>query len=190
MPTNPSIADFISSWRNPAKTNNFTITIPYFGLSAPLVIRAKGTQLPSSELSVIELPHRGRKLKVPGQRTFAEWNITIMETAEMGIRNILESWMESLDGSASGVRNPKNISTAQVAVNDGDGNKTMEFFLFGIFPTSISAIELNFEQQTSPLEYQATFQYSYHIVEGGSAPSIGTLQQNIPNIGSETTVIV
>lgn len=187
-----SIADFISSWKNPAKTNDFTITIPFKQLSQPLVIRAKGTQLPSSELSVLELPHRGRKLKVPGQRTFAEWTVTVMETADMSIRSTIESWIELLDGSATGVRDPKNITTAQVSVNAHEGGasyKSLEFVLFGLFPTSVSAIELNFEPQTAPLEYQVTFQYSYHTITSGTNP--GQIR-DIPNIprGSGGSVIV
>ena len=43
----------------------------------------------------------------------------------------------------------------------------MTYTLFGAFPTAIASVDLSFDEQTAPLEYQVTFNYSFHTVSGG-----------------------
>ena len=147
-----------------AKTNLFLITIPFIGLSDSLVFSGKGTQLPSSELGVLEIPHRGRKLKVPGQRTFSDWTVTVMETQSMEVRTKLELWMERLNGTSSNAIDSSNTVTASVALLRGDGTKSITFNLEGAFPTNIGTVDVSFDEQTAPLEYQVTFSYAYHTM--------------------------
>jgi hypothetical protein len=155
-----------------AHTNLFDISIPTpapGNLGSLLKFRGKGTQLPSSELGTIEVPYRGRRLKVPGQRTFSEWSVTIMETEGMEVRSALETWMESLDGAATAQRDASKITNGSVAVLKSNGiTPSIKFLLWGLFPTSISNVELSFDEQTAPLEYSVTFQYSYHTIESAS----------------------
>lgn len=151
-----------------ARTNLFSMTfqggVPVIqNLSKDLVIRGKGTQLPASDLGVIEVPYRGRKLKVPGQRSFAEWTVTIMETEGMEIRTAIEYWMNILDASSTGDRQPDAICDIIVSnLSIRDQTPLMTYYLYGAFPTSIGAVEMSFDEQTSPMEYQVTFQYSFH----------------------------
>jgi hypothetical protein len=49
----------------------------------------------------------------------------------------------------------------------------MTYILFGAFPTSIASVDLSFDEQTAPLEYQVTFNYSYHTVQGGGGGGAG-----------------
>jgi hypothetical protein len=153
-----------------AYTNLYKIIVqggPAGNLSQELEFKAKGSQLPTSELGVMEVPYRGRKLKVPSQRTFADWTVTIMETRGMEVRAALESWMEALDGAETGKRDPTQLATGIVSMLDPKEltKETISFELYGIFPTSIGAVELSFDEQTAPLEYQVTFQYSYHLLK-------------------------
>ncbi len=157
-----------------ARTNLFKIIIPYFGLT-DLTFHGKGTQLPSSELGVLEIPHRGRRLKVPGQRTFSEWTVTIMETSSMEVRSKLESWMNKFDDAKSGVMDKSFQYDAVVALQDPTVTEysVLWYTLYGIFPTNIGAVELSFDEQTAPLEYQVTFNYSYHTMSPSDSDGDG-----------------
>ena len=149
-----------------AKTNLYSISITNKGMD-DLDFHGKGTQLPSSDLGVIEIPYKGRKLKVPGQRTFAEWTVTIMEMEDMSIRSALEKWMDELDKSDTGVRKSSEVVDIIVKLLKNNGSSSISYTLFGAFPTSIASVDLNFDEQTAPLEYQVTFQYSFHTVSSG-----------------------
>ena len=38
----------------------------------------KAASLPASTIAPIEVPYRGRKLKLPGDREYAEWSLTFV----------------------------------------------------------------------------------------------------------------
>jgi len=162
-----------------ARTNLFSIGIQGGGagnISRDLEFRGKGTQLPSSDLGVIEIPYRGRKLKVPGQRTFAEWTVTIMETEGMEVRAAIEQWINKIDNAETGQRGDGSLlSDITVKMLTTKGGTSLTYTLYGAFPTSMASVDLSFDEQTAPLEYQVTFNYSYHTVNGaGSSNSSGS----------------
>lgn len=171
--SNPNLSEVlekVARTARMARTNLFSIN--FVGAAAPatlgksLAIRGKGTQLPGSELGVIEVPYRGRKLKVPGQRTFSEWTVTVMETESMEVRIALERWMNSLDGAITGTRDSGKISDVIVKNLSSSGlAPIMTYRLYGAFPTNIGPVEMSFDEQTAPMEYQVTFQYSFHSLD-------------------------
>jgi len=46
----------------------------------------------------------GREMKFPGNRTFADWTLTIINDEDFVIRNSLENWMNSINSHATNVR--------------------------------------------------------------------------------------
>lgn len=163
-----SLDNFISGFKNPAKTNLYKLVISGEGgavVPSGLDIRAKGTQLPSADINVMEIPYKGRKVKIPGERTFAEWTVTIMETADMSIRKKFEQWVSAMDSEDQIKRNTAALSTITVTLLKPDNvTKSMEYVLYGAFPSSIASVDLSFDEQTAPLEYSVTFQYTYHKI--------------------------
>lgn len=163
-----------------AKTNLFIVNIPFLDLGTLLEFRAKGAQLPSSELASLEIPHRGRRIKVPGQRSFTDWTITVMETKEMKVRILLEKWMELLNGASSNSIDTsitKSVTVRPIYFDSNNGisqgaNSPFIMTLEGAFPTNISAIEFSFDEQTAPLEYQVTFSYAYHTMTSSNDSGI------------------
>ena len=164
-----SLDKFISNFKSPAKTNLYKIVIKAED-GAPsgweaLDIRAKGTQLPSADINVMEIPYKGRKVKIPGERTFAEWTVTIMETADMNVRRKFEQWVSVMDSEDQIKRNTAALSTIKVTLLKPDNaTPSIEYTLYGAFPSSIASVDLSFDEQTAPLEYSVTFQYTYHKI--------------------------
>lgn len=39
----------------------------------------KGGSLPEATVGMVEVPYQNRKLKIPGDRTFADWTATILQ---------------------------------------------------------------------------------------------------------------
>jgi len=165
-----SLDRFISGFKNPAKTNLYKLIIKgEGGAVVPELegfnIRAKGAQLPTSDINIVEIPYKGRKVKIPGERTFAEWTVTIMETAEMGVRKAFERWISVMDAEDTIQRNTAALCTIDcILLKPDNQTPSMTYTLFGAFPSSIASVDLTFDEQTAPLEYSVTFQYSYHKV--------------------------
>ena len=67
-----------------ARPNLFEVSMPFPAFSAPgnaqtkLTFMCKTAQLPGSTLGVVPVQYFGRELKFVGNRTFADWTITII----------------------------------------------------------------------------------------------------------------
>ena len=83
-----------------ARPNNFYVTMsvprPAAGSvgAAPIAdIRylAKATTIPAFTMGIVEIPHiGGRRLKVPGDRIFNEWQVTFIADETMGVHKLME----------------------------------------------------------------------------------------------------
>ena len=67
-----------------ARANQFKVTMPFPGYSQvggeieELAFLCKTTQLPSMTIPSFTVPFRGRQIKIAGDRTYADWTITVI----------------------------------------------------------------------------------------------------------------
>ena len=57
----------------------------------------KGAQMPASTIAQIDVPFRGRQLKIAGDRTFENWTVSVLSDAGLTIRNAFETWMNGIN---------------------------------------------------------------------------------------------
>ena len=57
----------------------------------------KTANLPASNVGVIEVPFRGRTLKIAGDRTFDVWTVTVINDVDFSIRTAFEMWMNAIN---------------------------------------------------------------------------------------------
>lgn len=123
----------------------------------------KSVQLPASNIGTIEVPYKGRKIKKPGDRTFAEWSITVLASDDLKLRGEFETWMNELNSHTEATQLENNAGNWTVAALKADG-KTVhggEYTFVNIFPTEIGAIEMNYESVDAIAEFTVTLQYDY-----------------------------
>lgn len=146
----------------------------------------KSAALPASNIGSIDVPFRGRILKVAGDRTFDTWTITVINDEDFAIRNTMEAWMQYIGqyGDASGSSNPgdymvdafvsqlKRSATSPLAsagTNGEGGGLTVAGYsgyaatykFYSIFPTNISAIDLSYDSSDTIEEFTVEFQVQY-----------------------------
>ena len=146
----------------------------------------KAASLPGSTINVIDIPFRGRNLKIAGDRTFDPWTITIINDKDFIIRNAFEKWMnymnkhEDNSGELNPVNYQKDMKVYQLgkAGTNGDmstnGNmKVLKAYQFyGLFPTSISAIDLSYDQADTIEEFTVDLQVQWWDALDGNGKSI------------------
>lgn len=144
----------------------------------------KTANLPASNVGVIEVPFRGRSLKIAGDRTFDVWTVTIINDVDFSIRTAFEKWMNAINkhDDNSGLINPSQYqrdaivrqfgraSTASANSNvisptitqPGDSIPVLKAYKFyGIFPTSVSAIDLSYDSTDSIEEFTVDLQVQW-----------------------------
>jgi hypothetical protein len=105
----------------------------------------KAAALPASTIAPIEIPFRGRILKVAGDRTFETWTITVINDVDFSIRSAFEKWMNTINKmtDATGLTDPTLYQKdAIVKQLDRDGSTLRSYKFWDIFPTNISTIDL------------------------------------------------
>ena len=140
-------------------------------IKVPFMVKAAA--IPASTLGSIEVPYFGRKIKVAGDRTFAEWTVTIINDEDFLIRNAMEQWMNSINSHAGNIREFGSASpllyksNAQITQFSKTGVPIREYTFNGMFPTEVSAIEMAWETTDAIEEFTVTFQYDFREVSGG-----------------------
>ena len=142
----------------------------------------RSAQIPAANQGLIEVPFRGRFLKIPGDRTFEPWTATFYNTTDFDLRAAFEQWInvgnktdESLGtfefgGDAFGgyftdiiVRQlDKNPKSEGGSVKGVGKNKVLRSYkLVGAWPTSVGAINLSYDSNDQIEEFDVEFQYQY-----------------------------
>jgi len=151
-----------------ARANLFKATINFPGYAEGNVeltsFMCRAAQLPASTLNAIEVPFRGRQLKIAGDRTFETWTTTIINDTDFGTRDALERWMNGINSHTSnvGFTNPQSYQ-ADLLVDqlDKDESVLKRYAFRGCFPTNISSIELSYDTQDAIEEFTCEFQVQY-----------------------------
>ncbi|GAF84896.1 unnamed protein product [marine sediment metagenome] len=139
------------------------------GPSRKLQFLCKAASLPAQSIGVISIPFRGRQLKIAGDRTFAEWSITIINDTDFSIRNAFEEWSNLINAHVANV-GPSSLYSytqqAQVEQLTREGpslNPTsLKTYLFEeCWPSEIAAIALNYETGDAIEEFEVSLQYQY-----------------------------
>ena len=56
----------------------------------------KAAAIPAMTVGTIDVPYFGRVIKVPGNKTFENWTVTIINDEDFNLRNGFEKWMEGM----------------------------------------------------------------------------------------------
>ena len=136
----------------------------------------KAAALPASTISPIEVPFRGRILKIAGDRTFETWTITVLNDVDFVIRSAFEKWMNIINSmeDATGVQNPDEYQKdAMVHQLDRDGGILRSYKFWDIFPTNLSTIDLSYETTDTLEEFTVEMQVHYWEAFKGASPAAG-----------------
>ena len=124
----------------------------------------KSAQLPASNVGEIQVPFRGRKLKVSGDREFEDWTVTVTNDVSFGLRKGFEKWSELIQNMnfALGANELNDyFASAVVRQLDRDGNQLRSYRFEGIWPKTVDSIELDFDSTDAVEEFGVTFCVQY-----------------------------
>ena len=136
----------------------------------------KAAALPSSTINPIEIPFRGRILKIAGDRTFETWTITVINDVDFVIRSAFEKWMNVINklDDATGLQNPDDYQKdAMVHQLDRDGGILRSYKFWDIFPTNLSAIDMSYETTDTLEEFTVEMQVHFWEAFKGSSSAAG-----------------
>jgi len=161
-----NITNFKGSFKNLARPTLFRVT--GFGANEQLEFLCKAAQLPASTLGVIEVPYMGRKIKIAGDRTYAEWTITIQNDNTFALKTFFEDWTNTINDPEFNIGSPiveSYKADGYVEQLSLDDKVIAKYKLVGAFPTEVAAIDVSFESSDTVEEFTVTLQYDFWVKE-------------------------
>ena len=153
-----------------ARANQFKVVMPFPGYAQvggeieDLAFLCQGAQLPAMTLTNVDVPFRGRQVKIAGDRTFADWTITVLNDTNFKLRNAFERWQNGINNMTDneGLTNPVDYQVdAFVDQLDRNGNTIKSYTLRGAYPNAVAEIPLNFGTNNEVETFDVTFSYQY-----------------------------
>ena len=157
-----------------ARPNLFSVTLTFptivnnaSAAGQKVTFMAKAAQLPGSTVGTVPVYYFGRELKFPGNRTFPDWTINIINDEDFTIRNAMENWLNTINSHAGNKRDGAAINPSSYSVDalvtqygkTGDVLKTYKFV--GMFPQDVAPIDLDWGSNDAIEEYAVTFAYQW-----------------------------
>ena len=184
-----NVSEFLSKIGQGVKPNMFLIEIAF-----PDAIKdtdkdltnllCKSAALPGSNLGVIEVPFRGRTVKIAGDRTFDTWSATFFNDKDFKLRSYFEEWANQINlhqANTSPLFTPETSGTGYMAnlkvsqlEKDGneDGSILRTYTLKHCFPTNVSQIDLAYDSNDQIEEFTVEWQYSYFEAVAGTRKNV------------------
>ena len=152
-----------------ARANLFEVTLADATLlgadeGKTLTFTCKAAQLPASVIAQIDVPYRGRQLKVAGDRTFENWTITVYNENSQKVRSGFEGWMNRINQHVNNIGTLQPSSyMADITVKqlDREGGNPKTYEISDAFPVNVSAIDLSYDANDAIEEFTVEFAYQY-----------------------------
>ena len=185
MAITSNVSSFLTQVKQGVRPNMFQVDITFPGTveadQTLVSYMCKSAALPASNIGVIEVPFRGRTVKIAGDRTFDNWSATFINDKEMKSRSYFEQWLNQINthkANTGEIQDPTAYGRSVVIrqlEKDGTpaGSELRSYKLWYAFPISTSAIDLAYDSNDQIEEFSVEFQYSYWTVGDDSDTTAG-----------------
>jgi len=166
----PTISDFAARFKGGVRPNLFRVSINGAPeLFTDLEFLCKAATIPDSTIGKVEVGYRGRKLQVPGDRLFSDWEITVLNDTNWQNRSAMEAWLARIQAHTANYSDFDNNDIGyygQASVSQLDRqNNIIRTYRMEVMPTSVAAITLGSEENDSVEDFACTFAVNYYTID-------------------------
>ena len=146
-----NVDNFKGSFVEFARASLFEVTIPEMG--SDFRFQCKASQLPGSAIDVQPIKYMGREIKIAGDRTYEDWNTTVLLDEDYSVYKALYDWFENINATKENVTDAAYLGSAMkrdasVQTFKRDGSLGVKYDIVGMWPATIPAIDLDWEAST------------------------------------------
>lgn len=166
-----SSMDFLANFQGGGfRPNRYRVVLTFPG-AVPNALAAsvkagftcKAAAIPATTLGQTEAFYMGRPVKLPGDKTWDDWTVSIYMDTDFITRDVFETWHDLILGfdsntASDGMANPINaFASAQVLALNRYDEVVKTYELEGIWPTTVGEVQLGFDQNDQIAEFPVTF---------------------------------
>ena len=177
-----NVTEFISRLSGGgARANQFEVEIfmsSFITDTDTIKFLCRSASLPALTLGEVPVFYRGRQIYLSGDRSYADWTITVYNDANWISRGNLENWnnaISEIGATTAGSQSPVDYyGTGLVRQKDRSDNFIRTARLIDLWPTNVGEIALAYDTVDAVEEYDVTFRFNYMRLFGGKGPSLGS----------------
>ena len=120
--------------------------------------------IPAATIGEATVPYKGRTIKLPGDRTFENWNVTILIDNDFLGRDVFERWVAGMLGNTSNLVNSptelnpvKIFGQAQIHLLDRSDRVIKRYTCLGMFPSNVSEVTLGYSENDAVMTQNVVF---------------------------------
>jgi hypothetical protein len=153
----------------------------------------QATQIPAADIAEIPVPYFGRQIKLAGDRTFPNWDVTVINDEDYAVRNMFEQWSNLMNTHATNQKllpgNTYKSTDALVTHFSKDGVVIKQYSFVGIFPTTVSPMDLSWASTNQVQTFNVSFAYDYWVPYVSAGVIGGSTAILTGEAGNQTTTI-
>lgn len=141
-----------------ARPNLFEVEIPSIGRD--FKVKCRGTNLPAGIIDQVEVSYQNRKIKLAGDRTYEEWTVTVYNDVEHNTRQSFIDWQHQAVAMGKAIygENPDAYKKQSLVRQfNRQGEETAVYNIYGIFPTNVGEVALDWETNNEVETFEVTF---------------------------------
>jgi hypothetical protein len=181
------ISKFIGTFDGGARPNLFEVSFNIggnIGIQVPggqqdnFKVFCKASSIPSTVLGTIPVNFMGRVVNIPGDRTYEDWTVTIINDEQMQYRKFFEDWNHFFNqqfantpktGAGQEHMDALSLTTATVKQLKRDHTVARTYTLSHIWCENVAAFDVSYDTPDTISEFQVTFKYHGLTITDGNA---------------------
>lgn len=165
-----TLGQFKSTVGRGTRPNRYTVDMQMPSVVRDYVMSAEvsAASLPDATIPAIQVPFRGRILKLPGDRRYAPWTFTVYDTEDGTLWNRLHEWSNEINNHESNITEygfNSHTTSWTIKHYDLNGDDLLKSVtLFGCWPTIVGPFQLQYGAMDTLSQFTCTVEYEYFEV--------------------------
>jgi len=168
-----SISSFINNFGGGLRPNRFRVTGSVGSNTPNLTFHIRAASMPASTLSTLLIPYRGRTFKMPGNRTYATWQISVLDDIAQGGVSLwrpFHDWSEQFNDHVTNLTTAAQkdftdkMTTWNVYQLDINGADLRRITLYNCWPSDVGQVALSMDTNDELVTFPINLEYSHYDV--------------------------
>lgn len=180
------ISSFITKFKGGFRPNRFIVEGSIGNTQNVTKFHILSSTIPGSKINTLQIPYRGRFFKMPGNREYGSWEITVLDDIQKSTGTELwddfHEWSENFNDHVTNLslfpvgfsalstetqmNDTKGMNNWTVKQLDIDGNVSKTITISNCWPSKVGQISLSMDKNDELVTFSVTLQYQYLEVDG------------------------
>ncbi len=150
--------------------------------------KCRAANIPPSQIGAVDVPYFGRRIKLAGDRVYADWSVTLNHDEDYNTRQAIERWHEGINAHIENIMTggvspqPNTYKRDAIIHHYSKSGALIKSYTFkGIFPITITQMGTDWDAINQHMTFDIDFSIDYWLpnLDGGLNTTSTVDQRNL-----------